>query len=516
MIDGIQNLTPEEALAAIVVALGVCIFIRRKRRKKSTQVINDDPLDRVLLHWGSSVDEFRVRDLLAGGILWLGRPGSGKTSSSGKEIGHAIVADPHSTMLILCAKQSEDVSLWKGIFADQKRSGELFVFDEKSGFRFDPFDYAQRKGASSMDVTRLLLTSAEVVKSGDRHGTSSDAGEFFQAFEERNLYGAVSILRHAKGRVAVADIRKFITTAAMSPEQLRDETWRKSFHNQSLIEAHQREKSPEEQHDLDVATDTWLIEWPRTSEKTRSTVLAGLLNKLFYFDSGLGRKMFSGETNCSPDDVLEQGKSIAVDFPPSIYGDFGKLAGTIWKCSMQMAVLRRTFRPGQFYNIVWADEAWQFVTSADSFYGAQARSRGGALCYLAQSRHSFYSALKGESGKEAADALISQFHTRILHALGSPDDAAWASSLIGRSRQMLIGGSMGPPGDTWDQIMGTSSGFNANFNETIEETAPTHMFMNNLKCGGKANGLMCDCIVLKNGEPFPSTGQCFKRCTFRQ
>jgi hypothetical protein len=39
--------------------------------------------------------------------------------------------------------------------------------------------------------------------------------------------------------------------------------------------------------------------------------------------------------------------------------------------------------------------------------------------------------------------------------------------------------------------------------------------MNGLRCGGHANGLVCDCIVVRSGEPF-SSGQNWIQVAFSQ
>jgi hypothetical protein len=62
-----------------------------------------DGLDRVLLHWDED-NAFTLRDLLNGGVAIFGRTGSGKTSSSGKALAHAIVSLPGSGGLIIAAK----------------------------------------------------------------------------------------------------------------------------------------------------------------------------------------------------------------------------------------------------------------------------------------------------------------------------------------------------------------------------------------------------------------------------
>jgi hypothetical protein len=48
------------------------------------------PLDQELFRWNGQ-DAYRVRDLLNGGCLILGRAGSGKTSSSGRLLMESIV-----------------------------------------------------------------------------------------------------------------------------------------------------------------------------------------------------------------------------------------------------------------------------------------------------------------------------------------------------------------------------------------------------------------------------------------
>ncbi|HWL28814.1 MAG TPA: hypothetical protein VNQ97_07880, partial [Burkholderiaceae bacterium] len=102
---------PEDELRIVVGGLGGfalmahAAFGNVKRqlvysRKQSSA--STDTLDHVLLHWDED-NAFTVRDLLNGGCCILGRTGSGKTSSSGKRIGEAIVRLPGSGGLILAA-----------------------------------------------------------------------------------------------------------------------------------------------------------------------------------------------------------------------------------------------------------------------------------------------------------------------------------------------------------------------------------------------------------------------------
>jgi hypothetical protein len=82
------------------------VFLALGQKPKVKEKIITGILDQVLLMW-TDRDPFRIRDLLNGGVLVLGRAGSGKTSSSGRTLMQAIVNHPRSGGLILCAKPED-------------------------------------------------------------------------------------------------------------------------------------------------------------------------------------------------------------------------------------------------------------------------------------------------------------------------------------------------------------------------------------------------------------------------
>ena len=75
---------------ALVVAAVVRRWSTRKRQADQGNKLAASGLDQALFKW-SDRDPFRVRDLLNGGALIVGRAGSGKTSSSGRTLMQAIV-----------------------------------------------------------------------------------------------------------------------------------------------------------------------------------------------------------------------------------------------------------------------------------------------------------------------------------------------------------------------------------------------------------------------------------------
>lgn len=208
-----------------------------------------------------------------------------------------------------------------------------------------------------------------------------------------------------------------------------------------------------------------------------------MLNKLFYFNSGIARELIASGTNCSPLDMIHGGKSILVNCPSCEYGDTGALISSCWKYLAQKVVLAREFKSGDFYNLVWVDEAWQICTSFDQHYAATSRSHGGAMCFLAQGRDSFYSALRGEDGKNFVHALSSTFHHKILHAPGSADDAEYASSLLGRHRELFVSGGTQPYKDVFDGFLGDAQ-FTASTSEQYQPILQPRVFLSGLRTGG--------------------------------
>ena len=63
--------------------------------------------------------------------------------------------------------------------------------------------------------------------------------------------------------------------------------------------------------------------------------------------------------------------------------------------------------------------------------------------FLTQSLHSYYGALTGDAGRNQADALLTNFSTRIMHAIGDAKTAEWASEMLGRELESFVGCDLG-------------------------------------------------------------------------
>jgi hypothetical protein len=497
---------PELALAALF-ALVLRLVIRRARRRR--RKVSRGGLDSVLFKW-TNRDPFTVRDLLNGGVAIFGRAGSGKTSGSGKLIGNAVVGYTNSGGLILCAKP-EDAAMWKAIFAKYGRTGDLIVFSPRDSARFNFLDYVLKSGGHTRDVTKCITTIGETLRSSDTKG--GENSDFWEREQERMIYNAVEALRLAYGRVSAPDLQRFISGAALNPEMIATEQWQAGFHNQTLKRAFEARKTRAEEADCMLVFDFWLGEITDMADKTRSSILVGVFGILHPFNTGLVRDLVSGETTCSPEDMLVR-KWILVDMSPAEWGDQGAIICGGWKFLTQKRIIRREAKAGDPINCIWCDESQQFLTSFDAHYLAQCRSHLGCMIYLTQSIHSYYATLRGSTGRHQADALLTNFHHKIFHAVGDEHTANFAANLIGKSLQTFIGSSVGPIDSLSEEMWGTPK-VTTSTNEHYEMILQPNVFQNGLRTGGRASAYICDGIVVRSGEPF-ANGSSWLWCEFSQ
>jgi hypothetical protein len=468
-----------------------------------------DGMATVLLWW-SQRDPFTVRDLLNGGVLIVGRSGSGKTSSSGKVLARGILKLPRSGGLILSATPS-DREMWEQLFRECGREGDMRVFGPQESLRCNALDYIMRTGGSPRDITKFLTVIGETLKASDQKG--GENAEFFEKQEGRQIYHSVVIVTLAEGQVSAAVLQKFIATAAQSPEQLKEEAWANGFHAQMLRKAHEAKKTKIEEQDYRQACEYFLGEWPALDNRTRSNIQTGVFGILHVLCTGIVNELLSTTTNASPDDLF-CGRWILVDMSPNEWGEMGLCVAGAWKYLTQKAILKRRVDERSNVVMVFADEAHQFLTSFDSPFCAMVRARKGALIYLVQSVNAFYARLKGDAGKHEVNALLANWHHKIFHALGDTQTAELAVGLLGKQLTTFIGGSMAPQTSLQDELMGRCS-YTGSFNEHYSEVLQSNVFINGLRTGGPENAYCCDAIVIRNGIPF-ADGNNFLFCTFSQ
>jgi len=497
-------MTDQQMIGAALAVIAIAIVYSSRTKRVS--------IDRALWWWTHN-DPVRVRDLLNGGILILGMTGSGKSSSSGKQIARALVRDRQSFGLILAAKP-EDLPMWTDIFRKTGQSKRLLVFDgAKSRLRMNFLEEAARYGGDTREITKCITTIGETLASGDR-GRGGENAAFFLAQQERLIHFASEVLRAGVGKVTSSELHRFITSAALTREELSSERWRGDFHNKCIQAAHKQTQSARGRHDLMQAIDYFLGEYPSMADRTRSSILAGVMGTLFVFNSGLVHDLVSTKTNFTFDQMRRRRQWLLVNLAPSEYGDSGRFIGAGFKYLFQRYILRLAAKPSDPFHVCWCDEAQNWTNKFDAEYLAQCRSHRGCMVFLTQSVHSFHTAMQSEDAKQQTLSLLGNFNHRIFHALGDVETAQWASELLGRRLETHFGGSTQPAESVFDQLFGVNRS-TASCNTQYEPVLQPSVFMNGLRNGGPRNGHLCDAVILRPGMRF-SNGENYLITTFSQ
>jgi hypothetical protein len=494
------------AFFAVFVLAGGFVGVIVQRLKKPAQ--KGDPLNRGIFRW-SRDDVFRVRDLLRSIAIW-GASGSGKTSGSGFQIARALFRDANTGGLIIASKP-EDRKFWEKIAAQVGRPQDLLIFEPRAGWRMNLLETERKSGADTRELTQLIMTISETLKRGEG-GNGQEVDSFWNQQYERLFYNAIGMVRLATGKVSAPDLHKFIATAATTPEQLANEGWMADFHNRCLKAAFEAPMTPVEANDCQLAFDYWLGEFPRMADKTRSSIIAGVMGLMHVWNTGIVRELMSTTTNITAA-VMGKRKFVLVDTSVAEYGQAGAFIIGAWKMLTQRYVLRRHVRPDDAVIVIWADEAQNVVNSFDSQFLAMCRSYRGCMVYLTQSLHSYYSALKGRNGEHQTDGLLTNFGTKIFHQLGDARSAEYGASLIGKSLQTLVGSSMAPTEDLWQELTGQSK-ITTNTSEHMDYIVQPRQFLTGLRTGGPQNDYCADAIVIRS-EPF-ADGHNFKFIAFSQ
>ena len=121
----------------------------------------DPILDRPVLSL-SDTDHLRMLDLVEG-VFISGAPGSGKSSTSGKQLAHALLRIPNTGGLVLTAK-AEETQNWIDYAKACGRLDQLIIFNAASGHCFDPIHYEwNRPGRGAGDLETVIDFFASLI-----------------------------------------------------------------------------------------------------------------------------------------------------------------------------------------------------------------------------------------------------------------------------------------------------------------------------------------------------------------
>jgi hypothetical protein len=497
---------PIIVLAAIIVA--AFLVIRRIKGRKAGRRgrRRGDWLEYVLFSWPTG-DPFTRRDLMRS-VAAYGVTGSGKTSGSLMHILDAVVDDPRSTLFIV-AQKPEDRRDFERLFKRHGRRKKLLVVDSSAQQRCNLIDTELKAGASTLDLTDLMTTLGEALVAGGGKGGENEL--YWAMMQQRIIYNAIGAVRMAGLPLLATTLREFLATAAYSTKSLPDPHWQAQAHNRIMQAAFKAEKGKLDSHDFENLFTYWMNEFPAMDDKPRTSALAGVMNTLHVFNTGLVREICSTDSTITPS-VMEDGYSALIDLPFTIHGQNGRFIAGGLRRLWQNHILRRHARPGDFYNVMVLDEYQESVTAFDARFIAQCRSHLGCMFTLTQTIDSMYG-VSGGGSHHKVQALQSNFGHRIYHTV-DPQTAEDASKLAGQYLEEAV--SIGPSGqspDLYDQIHG-----NLHYQPSISYQWQPKIKVADLMrqpTGGPACGNKVGGMVVRLGQPFLN-GENFQFVLFDQ
>lgn len=399
----------------------------------------DTILDRPILAL-SDTDELRLRDL-AEGTLITGAPGSGKTSTSGRQFALSLLQVPGMGGLILTAK-AEETANWIAYAKACGREKDLIVFNAESGDCFDPLHYEwTRPGRGAGDIESVIDFFSTLVSIGKKE-TGHGHDPFWERGNEQLMRNVIKLLDLAGERISIAGIDRVIKSLPTRPGEYEEEEWQREAYCAQLIASIKDRKdslTPDQWSDLDFATQYIFNKWPSFDERPRSSLemtWSGMADKFLF--NPFNRLFCSGNCTFTPEDTTHKGKIVICDFPLLEYGhETGRTINVILKLIFQRAWLRRKLSESPNPVFLWQDEFQYFVTRRDNFFQQTCRGSRVAVVCLTQNILNLSEELgEGQPGSKTK-SFCGNLAIKIAHQQNEPDTAQFMSDLIGKEYKYL-------------------------------------------------------------------------------
>lgn len=495
------------ALAVVACALAFLYTRQAKGASPKAPAAANDP---VLLDFGGG-DDFRLSHAYQG-VLGIGETGSGKTSSFDHLLLALMKLDRPElggrVGLLLLPPKVGDCDHYLKLAKAAGREGDVIRVAPGQPWVFSPVQHEIDSPGGSVSSAGQFLQ--DLVDYASRGGSRRSSQPFFPMEAGRQLHMAMVGLHAAFGKVDVAQLYQFTADLPRSAEEYDSEKWRAGFCFQTMLRALQRVG---EDPDFALAAD-FVRDWARLAPETSSSVLAHSQQVLSRLMNGDVRRLVTGESTVTPEDVLRHGKVIIVDTPYLKYREPGQLIQVIWKLALQRAALRRDVRENPRPVALVADEAQQVcVQRADNLTAAVARSHRLISINLTQSLDLVQTVL---GSREETLAFVSNMATKFIYSNSDPFTNDWASALCGRTRHLMMSGGLpAEPYSIVDGFLGRAPQSGVSFSEQVHPDVLPAYFASRMRKGGVENGRIVDAICVQGGRVW-SNNKPFLPVSFRQ
>jgi len=372
------------------------------------------------------------------GIFICGGPGSGKTTTSGKNLAYGLLKVPTMGGLVSTAK-AEETQNWINYASKTARSKDPIIFNEKSGLCFDPLHYEwTRPGRGSGDLESIIDFFSTLVSLGKQQIRGQSHDPFWERGTEQLMRNAIKLLDLAGEQPSIAKIDRVIKSLPTQTGMEADENWKSTHYVGQLINAITARKntlSPDQLSDLEIAGTYIFDKWPAFDERPRSSLemMWSSMSDRFLFNP-FNRIFCSGRCDFTPEDTTHRNKIIICDWPLLEYGhETGKTINIILKLIFQRAYLRRKLSESPNPVFIWQDEMQYFIVPKwDNFFQQTCRGSRVSVIALTQNILNLSEQLGEERPGSKTKSFLGNLAIKIFHQQNETETCNYAADQIGK------------------------------------------------------------------------------------
>lgn len=465
----------------------------------------DDPLIRL-----TDRDPFTPRHAVEG-VLILGSTGSGKTSGPGRALADAYLARGWGGV-VLCVKPGEAAE-WVQRVRACGREKDLVLFGPEHPATYNPLMREVELAGPGGDATEQVVSIiSQLDQLTDPGGAKGREDAFFRAAAKDCLRSVVGLLVLADEPVTVSALYDVIATAPTDPKvATRPDLIERWYTGRLLRRARERVTDATATRFRRVE-EYWTFRFPGYAERTRSGVTEGMVARLSAVSSGELERIFGRVSTWTPDRVYA-GAVTVVDCPLLRYGEAGRLATCLFKCSFTKDVQRRPVGADTQPCFLYCDEFQYVLTSEDVMYATTARSARAATVFITQSISTLTAVLGGDQAAEAfVHSLLGNLRTKFVCSVEEAKTCEYLANLIGYEFAPIPTWTV-PTGSEQQKAQAgavPSVGMGMQRNYRLEPSA-----VQVLKTGGPPNDFRVETIAFRGGQLF-ADGKNYSRVTFDQ
>jgi type IV secretory pathway TraG/TraD family ATPase VirD4 len=397
-------------------------------------------LDAIVLALSQS-DYVRVRQLIEGGVLILGGLGSGKSSTSLKQIFCALLRAGFGGLL--CTVKPEDKDNYIAYARECGREADVCVFSVESGLTFDPLAYLSTHGrGAAHDVEAIIDFFSTLLSIGKQHlGVNND--RFWELASEQAMRHAIHLIRLAGEPLSIVSIYRAIQSYPSHPGEQETDDWVKRSYTAFLINKIRARKdtlTQTEWDDLDVVTQFIFSTWASYDERPRSSIEMTFMGMADKFTLSPFREMFaSGRFDFTPEQATHEHKLIVLDIPVLAYGrDTSRLMQILVKLVFQRSWLQHPFKPGCCNGAMLIQDEFQMLMSRfENHFVQVCRSSAIVPVFITQSILNLAEEMGESQPGSKTKAFLNNLSVKIAHNTNCPDTCEYMADVIGKAYQYL-------------------------------------------------------------------------------